>query len=124
MDIISPIPEGVAHAAGPSGSPLSSLLKMVTDNIGLFADDSPDGWLGIAMSGLAGVATALAGAIVLSVYFRRGYRSVRDVFKRVLAAAAVLALVAAEAIVMRHLALSSLGINPAKPAVEFEIRLP
>src|ERR1700731_2602921 len=124
MDIISPIPEGVAHVAGPSGSPLSSLLKMVTDNSGFFADDSPDGWLGIAMSGLAGVATALAVAIVLSVYFRSGYRSARDIFKHGLAAAAVLALLAFAATDMRHAALAYLGINPAKPAVEFEIRLP
>src|ERR1700730_16854398 len=124
MDIISPIPEGVAHVAGPSGSPLSSLLKMVTDNSGLFADDSPDGWLGIAMSGLAGVATALAVAIVLSVYFRSGYRSTRDIFKHGLAAAAVLALLAFAATDMRHAALAYLGINPSNPAVEFEIRLP
>ena len=124
MDIISPIPEGAAHAAGPSGSLLSSLLEMVTDKSGLFADDSPDGWLGIAMSGLAGVATALAVAIVLSVYFRSGYRSTRDIFKHGLAAAAVLALLAFAATDMRHAALAYLGINPSKPAVEFEIRLP
>ena len=124
MDIISPIPEGAAHAAGPPGSPVTSLLKMVTDNSGLFADDSPDGWLGIAMSGLAGVATALAVAIVLSVYFRSGYRSARDIFKHGLAVAAVLALLAFAATDMRHAALAYLGINPSKPAVEFEIRLP
>ena len=124
MDIISPIPEGAAHAAGPPGSPVISLLKMVTDNSGFFADDSPDGWLGIAMSGLAGVATALAVAIVLSVYFRSGYRSARDIFKHGLAAAAVLALLAFVASDMRHAALAYLGINPSKPAIEFEIRLP
>src|SRR6202171_5583080 len=124
MDIISPIPEGAAHAAGPAGPPVTSLLKMVTDNSGLFADDSPDGWLGIAMSGLAGVATALAVAIVLSVYFRSGYHSARDIFKHGLAAAAVLALLAFAATDMRHAALAYLGINPSKPSVEFEIRLP
>ena len=124
MDIIPPIPEGAAHAAGPPGYPVTSLLKMVTDGSGLFADDSPDSWLGIAMSGLAGVATALAVAIVLSVYFRSGYRSARDIFKHGLAAAAVLALLAFAATDMRHAALAYLGINPSKPAVEFEIRLP
>ena len=76
------------------------------------------------MSGLAGVATALAVAIVLTVYFRSRYRSVRDVLRHGLAAAAVFALVAFVAYDMRHAALAYLGINPAKPAVEFEIRLP
>jgi hypothetical protein len=124
MNIISPIPEGAAHAAGPPGYPVTSLLKMVADSSGLFADDSPDGWLGIAMSGLAGVATALAVAIVLTVYFRSGYRSACDIFKHGFAAAAVLVLLAFAATDMRHAALAYLGINPSKPAVEFEIRLP
>jgi len=124
MNIISPIPEGVARAAGPPGYQVTSFLKMVADSSGLFADDSPDGWLGMAMSGLAGVATALAVAIVLTVYFRGGYRSARDIFKDGLAAAAVLALLAFVASDMRHAALAYLGVNPSKPAVEFEIRLP
>ena len=76
------------------------------------------------MSGLAGVATALAVAIVLTVYFRSRYRSARDVLRHGLAAAAVFALVAFVAYDMRHAALAYLGINPTKPAVEFEIRLP
>ena len=76
------------------------------------------------MSGLAGVAAALAVAIMLSVYFRSGYHSARDVIKHGLAAAAVLALLAFVAYDMRHAALAYLGINPAKPAVQFEIRLP
>jgi hypothetical protein len=97
---------------------------MVADATGLFADDSLDGVIGMMMSGLAGVATALAVAIVLTVYFRSRYRSVRDVVRHGLAAAAVFALVAFVAYDMRHAALAYLGINPAKPAVEFEIRLP
>jgi hypothetical protein len=78
----------------------------------------------MVMSGLAGVAAALAVAIMLTVYFRSGYRSARDVVKHGLAAAAVFALLAFVAYDMRHAALAYLGINPAKPAVEFEIRLP
>jgi hypothetical protein len=78
----------------------------------------------MVMSGLAGVATALAVAIMLSVYFRSGYRSARDVVKHGLAAAAVLALLAFVAYDMRHAAIAYLGINPAKPAVQLEIRLP
>src|ERR1700686_2874101 len=124
MNITSPILKGAAHAAELPGDSVTSFLKMVADSTGLFADDSPDGWLGMLMSGLAGVATALAVAIVLTVYFRSRYRSARDIFKHGLAAAAVLGLVAFVASDMRHAALAYLGINPAKPAVEFEIRLP
>jgi hypothetical protein len=124
MNLTSPIPEGAAHAAALPGTSVTSLLKTVADNTNLFADASPDGWLGMLMSGLAGVATALAMAIVLTVYFRTGYRSARDILKHGLAAAAVLALLAFVASDMRHAALAYLGINPSKPAVEFEIRLP
>ena len=76
------------------------------------------------MSALAGVAAALAVAIVLSVYFRSGYRSRRDLVKHGLAASAVLVLLAFVISDMRNAALAYLGLNPAKPAVEFEIRLP
>ena len=124
MNLTSPIPRGAAHLAELPGDSVASLLKMVGDGTGLFADDGPDGALGMLMSGLAGVAAALAVAIFLTVYFRSGYRSVRDVVKHGLAATLVLALLAFVAYDMRHAALAFLGINPAKPAVEFEIRLP
>jgi hypothetical protein len=87
-------------------------------------DDSPDGWQGMLMSGLSGIAAALAVAIMLTVYFRTGYRSARDIVRHGLAAAAVLGLLAFVASDMRHAALAYLGINASKPAVEFEIRLP
>jgi hypothetical protein len=90
----------------------------------LFADDSPAGWFGMLMSGLSGVAAALAVAIILTVYFRSGHRSIRDIVRHGLAAAVVPGLLAFVASDMRHAALAYLGINPAKPAVEFEIRLP
>jgi hypothetical protein len=83
-----------------------------------------DGGLGLVMSALAGVAAALAVAIALSIYFRSGHRSARDLIKHGLAATLVLALIAFVVYDMRHAALAYLGINPAKPAVEFEIRLP
>jgi hypothetical protein len=76
------------------------------------------------MSGLAGVAAALAVAIMLTVYFRSRYRSARDNVRHGLAAAVVFGLLAFVAYDMRHAALAYLGINPTKPAVEFEIRLP
>jgi len=76
------------------------------------------------MSGLAGIAAALAVAIILTVYFRSRYRSLRDILRHGLAAALVLGLLAFVAYDMRHAALAYLGINATGPAVEFEIRLP
>jgi hypothetical protein len=123
MNLTSPLLLGAAHMAEWPGESVASFLKMIGDSTGLFAGDGPDGGLGMVMSGLAGVATALAVAIVLSVYFRSRYRSPRDVLRHGLAAALVLALVAFVAYDMRHAALAYLGINPTSPAVEFEIRL-
>lgn len=90
---------------------------------GLFSDGS-DGTLGYLMSALSGAATALAIAIVLTVYFHTGYRTTRDVIKHSLAAIFALGLLAFAASDMRNVALAYLGINPTKPAVEFEIRMP
>jgi hypothetical protein len=80
--------------------------------------------LGLAMSALAGAAAALAVAIALSVYFHTGYRTLRDVIRHGVATLVALALVAFVVSDMRHAAFAYLGINPTKPAVEFEIRLP
>src|SRR3979490_2121241 len=124
MNLTSPFLQSAVHAADLPGDSVTSLLKMVADNTGLFADDSPDGALGMLMSSLAGVAAALAVAIMLTVYFRSGYRSLRDVVRHGLAAALVLGLLAFVASDMRHAALAYLGINASNPAVEFEIRLP
>jgi len=123
MNITSPILAHAARVADLPGDSVASFLKMVGASTGLF-DDGPDGGLGIIMSALAGIATALAVAIVLSIYFRTGYRSRRDIFKHGLAFSAALVLLAFVISDMRHAALAYLGINPAKPAVEFEIRLP
>jgi hypothetical protein len=124
MNLTSPAPKGAARVAELPGDSVTSFLKMVGDFTGFFSTDGPDGGLGMVMSGLAGVAAALAVAIMLTVYFRSGFRSTRDIFKHGLAAAAALALLAFVAYDMRHAALAYLGINPAKPAIEFEIRLP
>lgn len=123
MNITSPILTGAARVAELPSDSVTSLLKTVGIGTGLF-DDSPDGGLGMIMSALSGVAAALAVAIVLTIYFRSGYRSRRDLVKHGLAASAVLVLLAFVISDMRHAALAYLGINPAKPAVEFEIRLP
>ena len=124
MNLTSPVLNGAARAAEIPGDSVTTVLRVIGDFTGLFAADGPDGGLGMVMSGLAGVAAALAVAIMLTVYFRSGYRSARDVVKHGLAAAAVFALLAFVAYDMRHAALAYLGLNPAKPAVEFEIRLP
>src|SRR5258705_2984356 len=118
MNITSPILTGAANAAELPGYSMTSFLRAVGFS------DSPDGGLGIIMSALAGVAAALAVAIVLSVYFRSGYRRRHDLLKHGLAASAVLVLLAFAISDMRNAALAYLGFNPAKPAVEFEIRLP
>jgi hypothetical protein len=123
MNITSPILASAARVAELPADSVASLLKIVGFGTGLF-DDSPDGGLGIIMSALSGVAAALAVAIVLSIYFRSGYRSRRDLMKHGLAASAVLVLLAFVISDMRNAALAYLGINPAKPAVEFEIRMP
>lgn len=123
MNITSPLLSGAARVAEMPGDSVTSLLRMIGAGTGWF-DDSADGGLGVAMSALAGVAAALAVAIVLSVYLRSGYRSPRDLLKHGLAAGLVVGLVAFVVYDVRHAALAYLGINPTKPAVEFEIRLP
>jgi len=123
MNITSPIMAGAARAADLPGDSVTSLLRMIGAGTGLF-DDSVDGGLGLVMSALAGVATALAVAILFSIYLRTGYRSPRDILKHGLAATVVAALIAFVVYDMRHAALAYLGLNPGKPAVEFEIQLP
>ena len=118
MNITSPLLTGAGHAAQLPGDSMTSLLRTIGFS------DGPGGGLGIAMSALSGVAAALAVAIMLSVYFRTGHRSRRDVVRHALAAAAVFVLLAFVVVDIRQAAQAYLGLNPAKPAVEFEIRLP
>lgn len=86
--------------------------------------ESADGQLGILMSALSGTAMALAVALAMTVYFRLSHRSWRDLARHGLAGLAATALFAFAAYDMRHAALAYLGLNPSKPAVEFEIRMP
>ena len=85
--------------------------------------ESADGRLGILMSALSGIAAALAVALAMTV-FRMSYRTWRDVVRHGLATLAALVLFGFAAYDMRHAALAYLGLNPSKPAVEFEIRMP
>jgi hypothetical protein len=86
--------------------------------------ESADGRLGILMSALSGIAAALGVALAMTVYFRMSYRTWRDVVRHGLATLAALVLFGFAAYDMRHAALAYLGLNPSKPAVEFEIRMP
>jgi hypothetical protein len=85
--------------------------------------ESADSWFGLLTSGLAGAAAATAVAIVLTLYFRAKYRSPRDIARHSAAAVVAIGLLAFAGYDMRHAAFDYLGINSAKPAVEFEIRL-
>ncbi|MBR1129089.1 acriflavin resistance protein [Bradyrhizobium iriomotense] len=102
---------------------MNTLSSQIAGLIGTFAE-SADGQLGILMSALAGIATALAVALAMTVYFRLSYRTWQDVVRHGLAALAAVVLLAFAAYDMRHAALAYLGLNPSKPAVEFEIRMP
>ena len=122
MNLTSPVLKSAIGAPSPPVDSVASLVQKVADYSGLFADDG--GGLGLVMSGLAGVAAALAVAILLLVYFRTGYRSTRDVVKHGLVVTLVLAVIMFIAFDMRQAAQAYLGIYPAKPAIEFEIRIP
>ncbi|WP_441235500.1 acriflavin resistance protein [Bradyrhizobium sp. 930_D9_N1_4] len=86
--------------------------------------ESADAQLGIWMSALSGIAAALAVTLAMTVYFRLSYRSWRDMVRHGLATLAALVLFAFAAYDMRHAAAAYLGLNPSRPAVEFEIRMP
>src|SRR5258708_30180111 len=114
MNLTSPFLKGAVNAAELPGDSVSSLLKMVGDRTGVFADDSPDGWLGLLMSGLSGVAAALAVSIILTVYFRSGYHIFRGIVRHGLAATLGLRLFAFVADDMPHPAPAYLRINTPK----------
>lgn len=123
MNLISSLSNGLADLAG-FAQPLILFLRGIAESAGLTIDDSPDSWSGVLMSGAAGIATALAVAMILMVYFRSGYRTFSDIARHGLAAVVVLGLLAFVAYDLRDAALTYLGINSSKPEVEFEIRLP
>ena len=123
MSIATPLLHGATEMADLTGDSVTTLLRAIGNFTGVFGD-SPNGGLGLVMSGLAGAAAALAIAIALSVYFHTGYRSVRDIVKHAVAVMVALGLVAFVAYDMRHAAFAYLGINASNPAIEFEIRLP
>jgi hypothetical protein len=86
--------------------------------------ESADNWSGVLTSGLAGAAAAIAVAIVLSLYFRGQTRAPRNIARDFAATSVAIGLLGFAAYDIRHAAFDHLGINLAKRAVEFEIRLP
>ncbi len=123
MNIASPLLNGASRIVALPGDSMTFLLKAIGNATGLFGD-GPDGGLGMVMSGVAGAAAALAVAIALTVHLHTGHRTLRDLTRHAVATVVALALVAFSLSDMRHAALAYLGLNPSKPAVEFEIRLP
>lgn len=121
MNLASPFLSGAARAAEPDSV---AFLLRVSDSTGFAGDDIPDGLLGMLMSGLAGLAAALAIAIMLTVFLRLEERSRRDMVRHGLAATFALGLLGFVAYDMRHATEAYLGFNPTSPAVEFEIRMP
>jgi hypothetical protein len=123
MNLASPLLSGAARSAGPTSDSVAFLLK-VSDSSGFVGDDIPDSWLGLLMSGLAGIAVALALAIMLTVYWRMEDGGRRHLVRHGLAATFALGLLGFAAHDMRHATEAYLGLNPTKSAVEFEIRMP
>lgn len=117
MSVASPPSSGTGRSAGIPDDSTSALLHVAGFGSG------PDG-LGIAMSVLAGIAMALAVAITLTIYARTGERRRGDLIRYGLAACVVLGLLAFVVADTRQATLAYLGLNPARPAIEFEIRLP
>jgi hypothetical protein len=105
------------------GGSIARAIDATSRAFGMTAN-APDSMAGLATSILAGAAAALAVTILLRLYFAGRDRTARDIFKHGVAIACVLGLAAFVAHDIREAALDYLGLNPAKPAVEFEIRLP
>lgn len=86
--------------------------------------NASEGQLGLVMSALSGLATALAVALAMTVYLRMGPWNWRDRLRHGAASLAAISLLGFAAWDTRHAALAYLGVNPSGPAVEFEIRMP
>ena len=72
----------------------------------------------------AGLAAALAAAVVLTLYVNGGIKTLRGVAMRGLGIVLMIGALAAGAYGLRTAALKHLGLFAKAPAVEFEIRLP
>ena len=125
MNLTSPILTGAAHVADLPGDCVASLLKTIADCTGLFADDSPDGVTRHADVGAGRRRHRARGRHRADRLFPQPATAAGAISSgTALPPPLVLGLLAFVAYDMRHAALAYLGINPTKPAVEFEIRLP
>lgn len=118
MNIMTTILDDAGQIATSLSELLNSLLKAITP--AWF--DAPDGGVGVVMSGLAGVATALLVALLVSIYLRSGYRSTRDIITHGLAAALVLGLIAFVVYDVKSAALAYLGLSASVPSAELDTR--
>lgn len=123
MTITSSLMQVATDLAELPGDSVTTLIKTIGEATGLFGDGH-EADVGVLTSVLAGIAAALAVGIWFTVYVRGEYWSGRAIASQALAAVVLLALVAFVLSDLRHAAFAYLGINPSKPAVEFEIRLP
>ena len=85
MNLASPLLSGAARLAEAPMDSVAFLLR-VSDSTGFAGDDIPDGWLGMLRSALAGLAAALAIAIMLTVFLRMEDRGRRHLVRNGLAA--------------------------------------
>ena len=124
MNITSPILTGAFRAAELPGDSVTALLKMVGAGTGLFDDNV--GWRPRHGDVRARRRRRSTGGSDPAVdLFPAAATAARATSSSmVLPPRSSLALLAFVAYDMRHAALAYLGINPAKPAIEFEIRLP
>lgn len=123
MSIAATVLQSATDLAELPGDGVTSVLHMIGERTGLFGDGMGGG-MGFVTSSLAGIAAALAVAIALSLHVRGGGQGVRGLAKSVAAGVAVLGLASFVAYDVHHASLAYLGINPSKPALQFEIRLP
>jgi hypothetical protein len=123
MNITSPILTGVARVAELPADSVTSFLRVVGAGTGLF-DDSPDDGLGMDHVGAVRRRRGAGGCDHADDLFPQRLpdpaRPGQARPRRLRGAGAAVFVISD----MRHAALAYLGINPAKPAVKFEIRLP
>jgi hypothetical protein len=81
MDLASSLLKAATAMAGGASDSVTGFLGTLAEAVGLLPDDDPNGAFGLLLSGLAGVAAAMAVAVALTVYFRTGYRSAREIIR-------------------------------------------
>jgi hypothetical protein len=109
----------IRNAATEAADFVAMVLKSMSDAQPFWPDQTADGSAGLLMPALAGIAAAVMVALALTIYFRTGYRSFRDMIRHGLGVAIALGLLAFAAYDMRHMAY--LDKTSARP-IEFDLR--